>query len=127
MNTPFTIDTQTNSSGSFTSSYNSLLEQSTELVDCSSKLLGDIPSKYIVTEYDSDDDVKLIKTLTQKYTNNTNKIRTIDFMLMKDAIRNYRELSKEQIDNIEKLDENQKIEIIKLYNTMFSIIIDILK
>ncbi len=88
---------------------------------------NNIPSKCIVTEYDSDDDVKLIKTLTQKYTNNTNKIRTIDFMYMKDTIRNYRELSKEQIDNIEKLDENQKIEIIKLYNTMFSIIIDILK
>jgi hypothetical protein len=70
---------------------------------------NNIPSKYIVTEYDSDDDVKLIKTLTQKYTNNTNKIRTIDFMHMKDTIRNYRELSKEQIDNIEKLDENQKI------------------
>lgn len=88
---------------------------------------NNIPSKYIVTEYDSYDDVKLIKTLTQNYTNNANKIRTIDLMLMKDAILNYRELSKQQIDNIEKLDENQKIEIIKLYNTMFSIVIDILK
>jgi hypothetical protein len=88
---------------------------------------NNIPSKYIVTEYDSDDDVKLIKTLTQNYTNSANKIRTIDFMHMKDTIRNYRELSKQQIDNIEKLDENQKIEIIKLYNTMFFIVIDILK
>ena len=88
---------------------------------------NNIPSKYIVTEYDSDDDVKLIKKLTQKYTNNANKIRTIDFMRMKETIRNYRELSKQQIDNIEKLDENQKIEIIKLYNIMFSIVIDILK
>jgi hypothetical protein len=88
---------------------------------------NNIPSKYIVTEYDSDDDVKLIKTLTQNYTNNANKIRITDFILMKDTIVNYRELSKEQIDNIEKLDENQKIEIIRLYNTMFSIFIDILK
>jgi hypothetical protein len=88
---------------------------------------NNIPSKYIVTEDDSDDDVKLIRELTQKYKNNANKIRTIDFMRMKDTIRNYRELSKQQIDNMEKLDENQKIEIIKLYNTMFSIVIDILK
>jgi hypothetical protein len=81
-------------------------------------------SKYIINE--NNDITKFIE-LTRENNKNSTNILSTDFMRMKNDIRNYRELSKQQIDNIEKLDENQKIEIIKLYNTMFSIVIDILK
>jgi Trk K+ transport system NAD-binding subunit len=42
------------------------------------------------------------------------------FVIMKDDIRNYRRLNSFQISYIEKLTEQEKIEIIKLYDTIIS-------
>jgi hypothetical protein len=39
---------------------------------------------------------------------------------MKDDITNYIPLSEEQLIQVETLTETEKIELIKLYNTMFS-------
>lgn len=43
-----------------------------------------------------------------------------EFTIIKDVIRNYRKLSSSQLENIQKLSENKKIEIIQLYNNMMS-------
>jgi hypothetical protein len=42
------------------------------------------------------------------------------FVIMKDDIRNYRRLNSFQISYIEKLTEEEKIEIIKIYDTIIS-------
>jgi hypothetical protein len=42
-----------------------------------------------------------------------------NFSIMKDDITNYRPLSKEQLIQVEALTDREKIELIKLYNTMF--------
>ena len=39
---------------------------------------------------------------------------------MKDGITNYRPLSQEQLIQVETLSDTEKIELIKLYNTMFN-------
>jgi hypothetical protein len=39
---------------------------------------------------------------------------------MKDDITNYRPLSEQQLIQVETLSDTEKIELIKLYNTMFS-------
>jgi hypothetical protein len=41
---------------------------------------------------------------------------------MKEDITNYRPLSEEQLLQVETLTETEKIELIKLYNTMFNTI-----
>ena len=39
---------------------------------------------------------------------------------MKDDITNYRTLTEEQLIQVETLSDTEKIELIKLYNTMFN-------
>jgi hypothetical protein len=48
------------------------------------------------------------------------------FSVLKDDIKNYRPLTEFQLMGIEYLSENEKIEIIKLYNTMIISLQDIL-
>lgn len=81
-------------------------------------------SKYIINE--NNDITKFIEIMRENNKNSTNILST-DFMRMKNDIRNYKELSKEQMNNVNKLDENQKIEIIKLYNHVIYTILDVLK
>jgi len=71
-------------------------------------------------------------TLTQEFNNkyfNEVKMRidTSQFSIMKDDIKNYRALTEFQLDYLKNLNENEKIEIIKLYDVMMGTIESILK
>ena len=44
------------------------------------------------------------------------------FTIIKDFIRNFRTLNEFQLDNLNKLSEDEKIEIIKLYNNVYKTI-----
>jgi len=49
-----------------------------------------------------------------------------NFSIMKDDIKNYRPLTNVQLEQLKSLSEIEKIEIIKIYNVMFSSLIEIL-
>ena len=66
--------------------------------------------------------------LNKKLFTNSGKSLEIDsFKMLKDDIRNYRPLSEYQLLLIEKLTDIQKIEIIKLYNSIMQSIEEIIK
>jgi len=48
-----------------------------------------------------------------------NILLTDNFSIIKDDVRNYRCLSNQQLIHVETLTDTEKIELIKLYNTMF--------
>lgn len=48
------------------------------------------------------------------------------FLMIKDTIKNGRKLSEIELHNIDKLSSNEKIEIIKLYNLMYSELINLI-
>jgi hypothetical protein len=63
--------------------------------------------------------------LTQEFNENyfrqfRQRLSISNFLIMKEDITNYRPLSQEQLIQLETLTETEKIELIKLYNTMFS-------
>jgi hypothetical protein len=63
---------------------------------------------------------QLTLELNSKLYKKTGKNMKVNvFTIMKDDIRNYKPLNDSQLSNINALSEEQKIEIIKLYNTMF--------
>lgn len=67
------------------------------------------------------DTLRLSKEFIEKYFDKINKDFSLtDFYIIMDDIRNYRILTEEQLSKLDKLTETEKIEIIKLYNTMFS-------
>jgi hypothetical protein len=47
-----------------------------------------------------------------------------NFKLLKDSICNYKKLNEYELMAISKLSDNEKMEIIKLYNTLISILIN---
>ena len=65
------------------------------------------------------DTYKLTQELNEKIFEQVKKnIQMSHFTIMKDDIKNYRTLTEIQMNEIEKLTEQEKIEIIKIYNIM---------
>jgi hypothetical protein len=65
--------------------------------------------------------------LTQEFNENyftqfRQRLSISNFLIMKQDIINYRPLSQEQLIQLETLTETEKIELIKLYNTIFNTI-----
>lgn len=64
--------------------------------------------------------LRLTQEFNEKYFTQFRKSLSIsNFSIMKDDITNYRPLSQEQLIQVETLSDKEKIELIKLYNTMF--------
>jgi|UniRef100_A0A6C0D8A0 hypothetical protein len=71
------------------------------------------------------DTSRISQEFIEKYFNETNKIIIInDLSIMKDDIKNYKSLTPMQLIQLDKLSEQEKIDIIHLYNTMFSTLED---
>jgi hypothetical protein len=67
--------------------------------------------------------LRLTQEFNEKYFTQFRKSLSIsNFSIMKDDITNYRPLSEEQLLQVETLTETEKIELIKLYNTTFNTI-----
>lgn len=65
------------------------------------------------------DTLRLSQEFNEKYFNEIQKnIEINDFSVIKHDITNYRPLTKIQISQLETLTEKEKIELIKLYNTI---------
>ena len=64
------------------------------------------------------DTLRLSKEINEKYCNEV-MIKITHMNIIKDDIRNYRPLNNEQLLQVETLTDTEKIELIKLYNTMF--------
>lgn len=64
------------------------------------------------------DTLRLSKEINEKYCNEV-MIKITHMNIIKDDIRNYRPLTNEQLLQLESFTEIQKIDLIKLYNTMF--------
>jgi hypothetical protein len=77
----------------------------------------------ITSKIDNDQEVlNYIKTI-QKYSKS---LEINMFLMIKDTIKNGRKLSEIELHNIDKLSSNEKIEIIKLYNLMYSELINLI-
>jgi len=71
--------------------------------------------------------MELTQKFNEKFFNQVKKnIEITHFTIMKDDIKNYRTLTEIQLNEIQYLTENEKIEIIKIYNTMIATIEDLL-
>ena len=69
--------------------------------------------------------LRLTQEFNEKFFSHTRKsIDITNISIMKDDIKNYRPLTDIQLTQLEDLTENEKIEIIKTYNIMFSSIED---
>jgi hypothetical protein len=67
--------------------------------------------------------LRLTQEFNEKYFTQFRKSLLIsNFSIMKEDITNYRPLSEEQLLQVETLTETEKIELIKLYNTTFNTI-----
>ena len=65
------------------------------------------------------DTCKLTQDLNEKIFEQVKQnIQMSHFTIIKDDIKNYRTLTEIQINEIEKLTEQEKIELIKIYNIM---------
>ena len=64
--------------------------------------------------------LRLTQEFNEKYFTQFRKSLSIcNFSIMKDDITNYIPLTEEQLIQVETLSDTEKIELIKLYNTMF--------
>ena len=73
------------------------------------------------------DTLRMTQEFNEKYFNEIRKnIETIDLYVMKDDIKNYKPLTSTQLQQLDKLTELEKIDIIYLYNTMFSTLEDVI-
>jgi hypothetical protein len=64
--------------------------------------------------------LRLTQEFNEKYFTQFRKSLSIsNFSIMKDDVTNYRPLSEQQLIQVETLSDTEKIELIKLYNTMF--------
>ena len=67
--------------------------------------------------------LRLTQEFNEKYfTQFRQSLSITNFLIMKDDIKNYRPLSEQQLIQLETLTETEKIELIKLYNTIFNTI-----
>jgi len=67
--------------------------------------------------------LRLTQEFNEKYfTQFRQSLSITNFLIMKDDIKNYRPLSEQQLIQVETLTETEKIELIKLYNTIFNTI-----
>ena len=65
--------------------------------------------------------LRLTQEFNEKYFTQFRKSLLIsNFSIMKEDITNYRPLTEEQLIQVETLSDTEKIELIKLYNTMFN-------
>ena len=65
--------------------------------------------------------LRLTQEFDEKYfTQFRQSLSISNFSIMKHDITNYTPLSKQQLIQVETLSDTEKIELIKLYNTMFS-------
>ena len=73
------------------------------------------------------DTLRLTQEFNEKYFDKIKKnIEISDLSVMKDDIKNYNPLTPVQLLQLDKLTELEKIDIIRLYNTMFSTLEDII-
>lgn len=67
------------------------------------------------------DTLRLTQEFSEKFFMETmRRIEITGFVIIMDDIRNYRTLTETQLSQLANLSEHEKIEIIKMYNTMFS-------
>jgi hypothetical protein len=65
--------------------------------------------------------LRLTQEFNEKYFTQFRQTLSIsNFSIMKEDIRNCRPLTEEQLIQVETLSDTEKIELIKLYNTMFN-------
>jgi hypothetical protein len=70
--------------------------------------------------------LRLTQEFNEKFFKYTRKsIDITNISIMKDDIKNYRPLTDVQLTQLEYLTEIEKIEIIKIFNTMFACMIDL--
>ena len=73
------------------------------------------------------DTLRLTQEFNEKYFDEIKKnIDISDLSVMKDDIKNFNPLTPVQLLQLDKLTELKKIDIIRLYNTMFSTLEDII-
>lgn len=73
------------------------------------------------------DTLRLTQEFNEKHFNEIKKnIEISDFYVMKDDIKNYKPLTPNQLSQLDKLTELEKIDIIHLYNTIFSTLEDVM-
>lgn len=73
------------------------------------------------------DTLRLTQEFNEKYFDEIKQnIEISDLSVMKDDIKNYTPLTPVQLLQLDKLTESEKIDIIRLYNTMFSTLEDII-
>jgi len=67
------------------------------------------------------DTLRLTQQFNETYFSEFKKniLSTDNFSIIKDDVKNYRSLSNQQLIHVETLTDTEKIELIKLYNTMF--------
>lgn len=76
---------------------------------------------------DESNTLRLIQEFNEKHLIKIGKAIDIsDFSIMKDDIKNYKPLTNVQLEQLKSLSEIEKIEIIKIYNIMFSQLINII-
>ena len=67
------------------------------------------------------DTLRLTQEFSEKFFMETmRRIEITGFIIIMDDIRNYRTLTEAQLSQLANLSDREKIEIIKMYNTMFS-------
>uniref|UniRef100_A0A6C0DIN2 Uncharacterized protein n=1 Tax=viral metagenome TaxID=1070528 RepID=A0A6C0DIN2_9ZZZZ len=73
------------------------------------------------------DTLRLTQELNEKYFNEIRKnIEITNLSIIKDDIQNFKPLTPNQLSQLDKLTELEKIDIIHLYNTMFSTLEDMM-
>jgi len=81
----------------------------------------------IQSEQERTDTLRLSQDFNKKWSNCSKiSIDITNFSIMKDDIKNYRELTVIQLIQVETLTDIEKIELIKIYNIMLNSIKDLI-
>lgn len=90
---------------------------------------GEYSDCYFVDNLSKDNStLRLTQEFNERFFNETRKSITITpLSIMKDDIKNYRTLTNIQLEQVEELSEEEKIEIIKTFNVMLKTFVDFMK
>lgn len=74
----------------------------------------------------SDQELLTMEFNTKLFRETGKNLKITLFSSLRDEITNYRTLSKFQLENLRNLSEEEKIDIIKMYNEMFSLLREVI-
>lgn len=74
----------------------------------------------------SDQELLTMEFNTKLFKETGKNLKITLFSSLRDEITNYRTLSKFQLENLRNLSEEEKIDIIKMYNEMFSLLREVI-